>query len=94
MPKVFCAKYNEELPGLEKAPFPGEAGKRVLENVSEKAWNEWLNFQTILINENRLNLMDESARKFLSENRDKFLYEPGELSMPEQYRDPNVPNLR
>jgi hypothetical protein len=38
--------------------------------------------------------MDESARKFLSENRDKFLYEPGELSMPEQYRDPNIPDLR
>ena len=49
---------------------------RDFRKVSAQAWNEWMNFQTILINENRLNLMDEKAREFLSERRNKFLFEP------------------
>jgi len=93
MSTVLCAKYNKELPGLDKAPFPGPAGQEILEKVSEQAWREWLNFQTILINENRLNLMDEKARNFLAEKRNKFLFEPGELDMPEQYVDPTVPKI-
>ena len=52
-----------------------------------------MNFQTILINENRLNLMDEKAREFLSERRNKFLFEPGELDLPEQFVDPTVPKI-
>ena len=43
--------------------------------VSAQAWNDWMNFQTILINENRLNLMDEKAREFLAEKRNKYFFE-------------------
>ena len=71
---VHCVKYNKELRALDKAPFPGPAGQEILEKVSEQAWNDWLNFQTILINENRLNLMEESARNFLTEKRNKFTF--------------------
>ena len=92
---VKCIKLNKELRALDKAPFPGPAGQEILEKVSEQAWNEWLNFQTILINENRLNLMEEGAREFLKKQRNKFFFEPGELDMPEQYVDPNkVPDLK
>ena len=73
---VHCVKYNKELRALDKAPFPGPAGQEILEKVSEQAWNDWLNFQTILINEN------------------KFFFEPGELDLPEQFVDPNVPKLK
>ena len=91
---IHCVKYNKELRALDKAPFPGPAGQEILEKVSEQAWNDWLNFQTILINENRLNLMEESARNFLTEKRNKFFFEPGELDLPEQFVDPNVPKLK
>ena len=94
MATVLCAKYNEELPALEKAPFPGAAGQEVLERVSAKAWDEWLGFQTMIINENRLNMMDPEARKFLTEMRNKFLYEGEELDMPDDFVDPNVPKLK
>ena len=76
MSTVLCAKYNKELPALDKAPFPGPAGQEILEKVSAQAWNDWMNFQTILINENRLNLMDEKAREFLAEKRNKYFFEP------------------
>ena len=94
MATVLCAKYNKELPALEKAPFPGDAGQEVLKRISAKAWNEWLGIQTMIINENRLNMMDPEARKFLSEMRDKFLYEDEDIAMPDDYVDPDIPQLK
>lgn len=94
MATVLCAKYNKELPGLEKAPFPGQAGQDILEKISAKAWDEWLGIQTMIINENRLNMMDPEARSFLSEQRNKFLFEGEEVALPDEYVDPSIPNLR
>jgi len=34
---VFCLKYNKEMPALSTAPFPGEEGKKILENISAQA---------------------------------------------------------
>lgn len=71
--KVMCRKYGESLPGLESPPIPGPLGARLFDEVSAKAWQHWLELQTMLINENHLNLRDASARKYLSEQREKFL---------------------
>jgi len=70
---VFCRKYQQELEGLNVAPFPGPAGEDILNNVSAKAWGEWTEHQTRLINEKHLNMMDKEARKYLTEQREKFL---------------------
>ncbi len=70
--KVFCHKYQAELEGLERAPFPGPKGEWVFEHVSRQAWQEWLKHQTLLINEKRLSLIDPATRVFLDEQREKF----------------------
>jgi len=70
---VFCRKYNEELEGLERAPYPGPIGQEIFDNVSKKAWQAWTDHQTMLINEKHLSLMDPSSRKFLQEEMQKFL---------------------
>jgi Fe-S cluster biosynthesis and repair protein YggX len=70
---VMCSRYKEELPGLEAAPFPGPKGQVVFDSVSIKAWEEWQTHQTMLINEKHLNMMDKASRKYLNEQRDKFL---------------------
>jgi Fe-S cluster biosynthesis and repair protein YggX len=70
---VMCSRYKEELPGLEAAPFPGAKGQVVFETVSAKAWTEWQTHQTMLINEKHLNMMDKSSRKYLNDQRDKFI---------------------
>lgn len=71
--KVQCRKYGEELEGLEAPPFPGPKGQDIFETVSKRAWDDWLTVQTRLINEKHLNMMEPTARKYLAEQRDRFL---------------------
>jgi Fe-S cluster biosynthesis and repair protein YggX len=70
---VFCKKYKEELEGLISAPFPGEKGEEILNNVSKKAWEDWLEHQKMLINEGQINLADRESRKWLNEQMELFL---------------------
>ncbi|MCL2876453.1 MAG: oxidative damage protection protein [Betaproteobacteria bacterium] len=74
---VNCVKLGRETEGLERPPVPGELGKRIFENVSKEAWQQWVRYQTMLINENRLNLMDPRARKYLGEQMEKHFFSDG-----------------
>ena len=82
MRTIICAKYGKELPALQSAQFPGPDGDKILESISEQAWYEWLEMQTMFINENQLNMMDPQAREFLAERRDEFLFEGGDIIEP------------
>ncbi len=62
---VHCLKYETELRGLEKPPFPGPDGEKIYSQISEKAWQEWLVFQTMIINEKQLSLVDPVVRSYL-----------------------------
>jgi len=70
---VFCKKYKEERQGLDMPPMPGAQGQAIFDNVSKQAWEEWMQHQTMLINEKRLSMMDPTDRSYLDEQRDKFL---------------------
>ena len=74
---VNCIKLGKEADGLDFAPYPGELGKRIYENVSKEAWQQWLRHQTMLINENRLTLADPHARKYLAEQMEKHFFGDG-----------------
>lgn len=74
---VFCRKYQKEMPGLDQPPMPGKVGQDLYEHVSLKAWLEWLQHQTLLINEKHLNLMDPENRKYLQEQMQKFFSNEG-----------------
>src|ERR1700712_5512388 len=63
---IQCAKLGKEAEGLDFPPLPGELGKRLYENVSKEAWQGWLKQQTMLINENRLNMADPRARQYVN----------------------------
>lgn len=69
---VHCRRLKQDLPGLEKPPFPGALGEDVFEHVSAQAWQEWLEHQTRIINEQHLNMMDMTARTYLKEQMKKF----------------------
>lgn len=70
---VFCRKYQQELEGLDRPPYPGPKGMDIYEHVSKKAWLEWTEHQTMLINEKHLSLMDPATRVFLQEEMEKFM---------------------
>ena len=80
---VHCVKLNREAEGLERPTYPGELGKRIFENVSKEAWQDWLKFQTMLINENRLSPVDPRARKFLEEQMEKYFFGEGAEPPPD-----------
>lgn len=82
---VKCVLLGEELEGLDRPPYPGELGKRIFENVSKQAWQQWLQHQTMLINEYRLSVIDPKARKFLEEQMQKYFFEGG-AEKPEGYQ--------
>ncbi|MDP7553988.1 MAG: oxidative damage protection protein [Candidatus Thioglobus sp.] len=85
MTTLFCIKLNKELEALDRAPYPGELGKQILENVSREAWQMWLDHQTMLINENNLNLFEASSQSYLKEQMEKYFFDSGNLDSIEGY---------
>lgn len=85
---VNCIKLGREAEGLAFAPVPGELGKRIFENVSKDAWAAWTKHQTMLINENRLNLADPQARKYLMTQMEQYFFGAG-AEMPAGYVPPS-----
>ena len=74
---VQCIKLQREAEGLDAPPYPGELGRKIFEQVSKEAWKAWLEHQKMLINENRLNLMDARARKYLQEQMQAHFFGSG-----------------
>ncbi len=72
MRTVFCRRYQKELEGLDRPPYPGARGEDLFNNISKQAWADWMKYQTMLINERQLNMMDLTARAYLNEQMDKF----------------------
>jgi len=72
---IQCIKLKKEAEGLDFPPYPGDVGTRIWQSVSKEAWQQWMDVQTRLVNENRLNLADTRARKYLKEQMEKFLFE-------------------
>ena len=73
MDKVFCKKYKKELDAMIQPPIPGPKGEEIQQNFSQKAWNEWISLQTMLINEKHLDLSLKESRKWLNEQMSLFL---------------------
>ena len=74
---VNCVILKKEAEGLDRAPYPGEIGQRILENASKEAWSMWMKQQTMLMNENKLSPMDPKHRQFLLEEMEKFFFGEG-----------------
>lgn len=74
---VQCIRLGREAEGLDRQPYPGDLGRRIQEQVSKQAWQEWLRHQTMLINEQRLSPMNPAARKYLEEQMERFFFGEG-----------------
>jgi Fe-S cluster biosynthesis and repair protein YggX len=74
---VNCSYLKKEAEGMDFAPYPGELGKRIYASISKEGWQAWMKHQTMLVNENRLNLADQRARQYLARQMELFLFGEG-----------------
>jgi Fe-S cluster biosynthesis and repair protein YggX len=86
---VNCVMLKKEAEGLDFAPYPGELGKRIYDNVSKEAWAAWLKHQTMLVNENRLTLADARARQYLARQMENYFFGGG-AEQPAGYVPPSA----
>ncbi len=84
---VKCVKLGKEAEGLDRPVYPGELGKRIFENVSKEGWQQWMQQQTILINEYRLTPFEPKAREFLEQQMEKFFFGEG-ADTPAEFEPP------
>ena len=86
---VQCVYLKKEAEGLDFPMYPGELGKRIYDNVSKEAWQLWMKHQTMLVNENRLNLADQRARQYLARQMERFFFGEG-ADQPAGYVPPSA----
>jgi Fe-S cluster biosynthesis and repair protein YggX len=72
--KVFCVKFQKDLPGLDTPPWPGEIGQRIYENVSAQAWKLWEDRQKMILNEYRLMPWQKEAQELILKHMEDFLW--------------------
>ncbi len=87
---VRCRKYDKELEGLDAPPLPGKRGEEIFNTVSKRAWAEWQQHQTMLINEKHLSMVNPEARKYLAEQMERFLSN-ADVEAAEGYVPPKAP---
>jgi Fe-S cluster biosynthesis and repair protein YggX len=84
---VQCVKLGKELPGLDRAPWKGELGQRIYENISKEAWRTWVEHSKMLMNEFRLNPLDPNSQKIIAEQMEQYFFGEG-AKLPEGFVAP------
>ena len=79
---VICKKLQRELPGLDAAPWPGELGQRVYDNVSAEAWKLWEERMKMILNEYRLMPWQKEAQQLVAKHMEDFFFGEGAALPP------------
>lgn len=75
---IRCARCGQQEIPLDKPPLRNELGERVHQSIGKACWDEWLRYQTALINHYGLDVRDKQAREFLMQNMEAFFFKTGE----------------
>jgi Fe-S cluster biosynthesis and repair protein YggX len=71
---VLCVKFQKEMPGLDQAPWPGELGQRIFDNVSLEAWKMWEERMKMILNEYRLLPFQKEAQELVAKHMEEFFF--------------------
>jgi len=78
---VHCHLLNKDLPGLDRPPYKNDLGKRIFEEISKEAWQQWLKDSVKFINTYRVDLASPEGQKFmLKQCAIYFGFEKGDLA--------------
>lgn len=86
---VQCVKLQQQLPGLEAPPWPGEVGERIYASVSAQAWKGWEERQKMILNEYRLLPWQKDAQEIILRHLEEYFFGEG-AALPPGY----VPDSR
>jgi Fe-S cluster biosynthesis and repair protein YggX len=75
--EVQCVRCGKQGPQLARPPLRNDLGQRIFESICQPCWDQWLRYQTALINHNGLDVRDKPAREFLMANMEAFLFKTG-----------------
>jgi Fe-S cluster biosynthesis and repair protein YggX len=78
MAEIQCVRCGKSGEQLSRAPLRNDLGERILESICQTCWDEWLRYQTALINHHGLDVRDRPAREFLTANMEAYLFRTGE----------------
>ena len=71
---VRCVKFQKEVPGPPKAPWPGELGQCVFEQVSKDGWKLWEERMKMILNEYRLMPWQKEAQELIAKQMEDFFF--------------------
>jgi len=86
--QVLCVKLKKNLPGLEEPPFDNDLGQKIYHNVSQEAWNSWVEFCKMLLNEYRLNPARREDQEVIVKQMEQYFFGEG-AAPPAQYVPPS-----
>ena len=84
---VQCVKLGREAEGLDEPPFDTELGKRIYDNVSKEAWQQWGNHMKMLLNEYRLQPWRKEHQEFIAQQMENYFFGEGSHP-PDQFVPP------
>lgn len=90
MPEIDCARCGKPGETLEKPPLRNELGERVHASICRTCWEEWLKYQTALINHYGLDVRDREAKVFLMKNMEAYMFSTGETEDIDVSQEGNI----
>lgn len=79
---VFCQKFQKDMPGLDKVPWPGELGQRIFDSISAEAWKMWEERMKMILNEYRLMPWQKEAQELVTKHMEDFFFGEGAALPP------------
>lgn len=74
MTDIDCIRCKQARAQLAAPPLPSALGARIYDSICRQCWSEWLQHQTAMINHYGLDLREPSARRFLTEQTEQYLF--------------------
>ena len=79
---VNCVLFKKEMPGLDEPPWSGELGQRIYDNVSQDAWQLWLDRLRMIINEYHLVPASKEGQEIIAHEMEHFFFGRGAAPPP------------
>ncbi len=78
---VMCRKLGKELPGMKRVPYKNELGQRIYNEISQQAWDQWLQDSVKFINTYRVDLASTEGQKFMLKQASVYFgFEEGDVA--------------